>query len=109
MKPDFVHLLGSAGALAVGALIGLSFGAVQDAAARKNQLLQSRGQLNSAWGVVPGSMRRTAYLLMILAAVQLICPLMFTNGCQWWVSGGVAAGYGSYLYRQLRRRMAKCR
>jgi hypothetical protein len=56
---------------------------------------------------MPGSMRRTAYFLIILAAIQFICPLMFTNGCQWWVSGGVAAGYGSSLYRDMRRRMGE--
>jgi hypothetical protein len=92
--------------LLVGTVIGLAFGAIQDAAARKNQRLQSRGQLSSGWGVMPGSMRRTAYFLMILAGIQLLCPLMFTNGSQWWVSGGVAAGYGYTLYRQMRRRMA---
>jgi hypothetical protein len=109
MQFDLIHGLASAGALTVGAIIGLSFGAIQDAAARKYQLLLNRGQLSSGWGVVPGSMRRTAYFLMILAAIQVICPLMFTNGCQWWVSGGVAAGYGTCLYRQLRRRIAASR
>ncbi|HEX4122392.1 MAG TPA: hypothetical protein VH619_17390 [Verrucomicrobiae bacterium] len=109
MQFDIIHGMASAGALTVGVVIGLSFGAIQDAAARKYQLQLSRGQLNSGWGVVPGSMRRTAYFLMILAAIQVVCPLIFTNGCQWWVSGGVAAGYGFALYRQMRRRMARNR
>jgi hypothetical protein len=54
---------------------------------------------------MPGSMRRVAYLLVALAGVQVICPLLFTNGTQWWVSGGVVAGYGLVLAQELRRRM----
>jgi hypothetical protein len=44
-----------------------------------------------------------------LVLVQLICPLFFVNGSQWWVSGGVVLGYGSILYRQLRQRQAALR
>lgn len=109
MQLDFIHGLASVAALTVGAFIGLSFGAIQDAAARRLQQLQSCGKLNSGWAVVPGSMRRTGYFLMILAAIQLICPLLFTNGCQWWVSGGVVLGYGAMLWQQLRKRMAASR
>jgi hypothetical protein len=106
MISGFDQVLVCALCLGVGAAIGLAFGAVQDAAARKNQQLQSNGKLTSGWAVMPGSMRRTAYFLMILAAIQLVCPQIFSNGCQWWVSGGVVAGYGGSLYRQMRRRMA---
>lgn len=106
---DFYHILASATALSAGVLIGLAFGAIQKAAAKKNQQLQSAGRLQSGWAVMPGSMRRIAYLLVALAGVQLICPLLFTNGCQWWVSGGVAAGYGLCLYWQLRHRLAERR
>ena len=55
---------------------------------------------------MPGSMRRTAYLLMALAGVQFVCPLLFTNGCQWWVSAGVVGGYGWALWRKLRQNLA---
>jgi hypothetical protein len=106
MQLDFYHILASATALTAGGLIGLAFGAIQKAAARKNQRLHNAGQLNSGWAVMPGSMRRVAYLLIAMAGVQLICPLLFNNGCQWWVSGGVVAGYGTILLQQLRRRMA---
>jgi len=41
--------------------------------------------------------------------VQLFCPLLFTNGYQWWVSGGVAAGYGTMLFLQLRQRLSEPR
>ncbi|HUD46846.1 MAG TPA: hypothetical protein VMR33_08450 [Candidatus Baltobacteraceae bacterium] len=106
MQIDFYHILASATALGAGALIGFSFGTIQKAAARRNQQLQSDGQLKSGWAVMPGSMRRVAYLLVALAGVQFICPLLFTNGCQWWVSGGVVVGYGAILLQQLRRRRA---
>jgi hypothetical protein len=106
MQLSFSHILGSATALVAGALIGYAFGNIQKFAARRNQQLHSAGQLNSGWAVMPGSMRRVAYLLVALAGVQLICPLLFANGCQWWVSGGVVAGYGAILFQQLRLRMA---
>ena len=58
---------------------------------------------------VPGAMRRTAYLLMLLALIQVLCPMLFANATQWWVSGGVAAGYAFVLSWQLRQRMAQNR
>lgn len=109
MQLDLYHILASAAALTAGTVIGIAFGSIQKAAARKNQLLHSAGQLNSGWAVMPGSMRRVAYLLVALAGVQLICPLLFANGSQWWVSSGVVAGYAMILAQQLRRRMAACR
>jgi len=96
-------------AMAGGTTIGLVFGAVQEAAARKYQLQQRNGAFNTAWAAIPGSMRRTAGLLMALALVQLVCPLLFNNGCQWWVSGGVVAGYGWSLYRKLRQTLVAAR
>jgi len=54
---------------------------------------------------MPGSGARVAYLLVILALVQFLCPMLFVNGIQWWVSGGVVAGYGCVLYSQMRRRV----
>jgi len=106
MQNDFYHILACATAIAAGGLIGVTFGSIQEAAARRNQQLQSAGELNSGWAVMPGSMRRVAYLLVALAGVQFFCPLLFKNGCQWWVSGGLVAGYGAMLWRQLRRRLA---
>lgn len=97
----------SAAALVAGGLIGVSFGLVQQAAWRRHQRLEQSGKFNSGWAVMPGSMRRVAYLLVALALVQILCPLLFTANCQWWVSGGVIAGYGSMLYSQLRQRLAQ--
>ena len=102
---QYVLLLADFAALAVGALIGYGFGLIQEAAARRYERLQNTGKLKTGWAVMPGSMRRTAYLLVALAGVQLICPLLFNNGCQWWVSGGVVAGYGWALYNKLRQTM----
>ena len=42
-------------------------------------------------------------LMMALVLVQVVCPMLFVNGIQWWVSGGVVLGYGSVLFSQLLR------
>jgi hypothetical protein len=94
-------------ALSAGALIGISFGLFQHAAWRRYKKLQQAGGLNDGWAIMPGSLRRVAYLLVALALVQLVCPLLFKDGCQWWVSGGVAAGYGAMLYIGLRQRLTQ--
>jgi hypothetical protein len=91
--------------LLVGAGIGYGFGLIQDMAARRNQQREDSGKLKSGWAVMPGSMRRVSYLVMALVLVQVICPLLFTNGIQWWVSGGLVAGYGLVLYSQLRQKL----
>jgi hypothetical protein len=93
--------------LVAGGLIGVSFGMVQDAAGRRYKKLEQSGALNTAWAVMPGSFRRVAYFLVALALIQLLCPLLFTDGCQWWVSGGVVAGYGAILFGQLRQRLSQ--
>ena len=87
--------------LIAGGVIGLGFGAVQDIALRRNQKLQQAGTLNNGWAVMPGSMRRVAYLMIALVLVQIICPLLFEGSTQWWVSGGVVVGYGTLLFRRL--------
>jgi uncharacterized membrane protein len=50
---------------------------------------------------VPGSGARVAYLLIALVLIQVLCPLLFVAGTQWWVSGGLAAGYGWSLFRKM--------
>ena len=50
--------------------------------------------------MIPGSFRRVACLMLALALVQIICPMLFVDRTQWWVSGGVAAGYGWRLWQQ---------
>ncbi len=91
--------------LLVGAVIGLGFGMIQELAWRRNERLQQTGKLSHGWAVMPGSMRRVAYLLVALAGVQVICPLLFAGASQWWVSGGVVLGYGFLLFRQLQRKL----
>ena len=103
------NLIWCLGALAAGGIIGVSFGAVQDAARRRNERLQADGDLSSGWAIMPGSFRRVAYLLMALAIVQVICPVLFRDGSEWFVSGGVVGGYGLALYSQLRQRLARNR
>lgn len=92
-------------ALVAGGVIGLAFGSLQQAAQRRLEKQQATGQLKSAWSLIPGSGARVAYLLVALALVQLICPMLFADGIQWWVSGGLLLGYGSILFHQLRRRV----
>ena len=93
-------------AVLAGGIIGVSFGMLQTKAWRRNQQMEQSGKLNTGFGVMPGSMRRVAYLVVALALVQVVCPLLFTNHCEWWVSAGVVGGYGAMLLIQLRRRLA---
>lgn len=100
-------LIWSIAAVIAGVLIGLSFGQLQILAWRKHQALAQAGNLDPGRVVMPGSFRRVAYLIVALAMVQLLCPLLFSNGYQWWVSGGVVAGYGTMLFLQLRQRLSE--
>jgi len=88
--------------LAVGGAVGYSFGAIQNAALRKHQKRQQVGAFKNAWAVMPGSMTRIAFLLVMLAVIQVLIPVLFDGGMQWLVSGGVVIGYGSTLLKQLR-------
>lgn len=90
--------------LFAGAVIGLGFGWVQNLALQRNQKRQQSGSLHSGWAVMPGSMSRVAYLLLALVLVQILCPLLFVNRSQWWVSAGVVAAYGTLLFRRLGQR-----
>ncbi len=103
MNAHLIDGLQAMGGLLAGGLIGLGFGQLQHVAWRRNQALQQAGRFNSGWAAMPGSFRRIAFLLIALALVQLGCPLLFADGREWWVSGGVLVGYGSVLCRQLLR------
>jgi len=102
----FFEILWSVVALAAGGAIGFAFGKIQESAWRRYQKQEDNGQFKSGWAVMPGSGRRVAYLLAALAGIQVICPLLFNNGCQWLVSAGLVGGYGIVLGRQLRTRIA---
>lgn len=106
MNIQFTEILRYTAALVAGGLIGYAFGTIQQFALRRNEKRQQSGQLNSGWSLMPGSGLRVAYLVVALALIQVICPVFFYNGSQWWVSGGVVLGYGTILYRQLRQRQA---
>jgi hypothetical protein len=106
MQPQLTFMLQCIIGLAAGAVIGTGFGILQDAARRRHEKLQESKGLKSGWSLIPGSGARVAYLLVALALIQLVCPLWFHEGVQWWVSGGVVAGYGYILFRQLRARIA---
>src|SRR6185295_6144804 len=106
MATQFINMLASIVALIVGGLIGAAFGTLQNIARRKNEQKEQQGQLKSGWSLMPGSGARVAYLLVTLVLIQIICPLLFKDGTQWWVSGGVVAGYGLMLALQLRQRLS---
>ena len=107
MATPFINMLQELAGLFVGGISGVAFGMLQDAARRRNEKKQAEGKLNSGWAVMPGSGVRVAYFLIFLVLIQLLCPLLFRDGIQWWVSGGVVAGYGFMLFYQLRERMSR--
>ncbi len=102
MQPHIVSLMISIFGLIAGILIGVGFGWLQNTALRRYQKRQREAGL-SEWNVMPGSMRRVAGLMIALLVIQLICPLLFKDGTQWWVSGGVCLGYGSLLFWRLKQ------
>jgi hypothetical protein len=91
---------------ATGAGIGLAFGLLQETAKRRHQERLDRGDLRSAWSLIPGAGTRVAYLLVTLAVIQACFPALFAHNVQWWVSGGLVAGYGYTLFRKLRRTLS---
>src|SRR5437899_1877518 len=90
--------------LIAGVTIGYCFGMAQRAALLHNQKLEQSGNFKSGWTVMPGSGGRVALLMITLVLIQIVCPMLFTGGTEWWVSAGVLSGYGSQLYHQLRLR-----
>jgi hypothetical protein len=104
MESLLLNVLRISLALITGGFIGYAFGLIQNAARLRHEKRQQEGKFKNAWSIIPSSGARTAYLLIALLLVQLICPLLFVEGTQWMVSGGVAAGYGWVLLQQLLRR-----
>lgn len=90
-------------------IVGLGFGLLQAAARRRLERRQNAGRLNNGWAIMPGSMTRVAALLAVLGGVQILCPMLFTDGVQWAVSVGVVLGYGVHLFETLRVRRAALR
>jgi hypothetical protein len=101
-----MDLLLSLAGLVVGGGIGFAFGTAQDAALRRQEKRQEMGRLSSGWAMMPGSAGRVTSLLLILVAVQVLCPMLFDGNVQWLVSAGVVIGYGWTLLQQLRRRLS---
>jgi putative copper export protein len=108
MTTQFINMLAAIIALIAGGLIGVGFGLIQDRARRRNEKRQIAGQFSSGWAAMPGSGMRVAGLVVVLVLVQVFCPMLFTKNdlIKWWVSGGVAAGYGLMLGLQLRARLS---
>ncbi len=90
------HLAG----VVAGSVLGCTFGLFQAVVSRHNEKhpdaeeLKTRG---SPWFETDAC---AAYLLVILIAIQLICPVLLPGGMEWWASSGVLLGYGAVLFRQ---------
>lgn len=107
---NLIDLLRIAGSLLIGGGIGWSFGLLQAAAQRQNQEKETAGRVKSIWRLMPGSGQRVAYLLLTLVLIQIVCPMLFVEGTQWWVSGGLLAGYAYvWVQRLVRLRQAVAR
>ncbi len=107
METQLADILRPVLGFVLGGSIGLGFGLLQAAAQRRHRRRQESGRLKTGWVLVPGSMGRVAYLLIALVLVQVVSPAMFSGGEQWWVSAGVALGYGALLASQVYRRRAE--
>ncbi len=107
LMQSFLEILRTGLALGVGAAIGLAFGRMQNYALRQHQKQVESGEFKSPWRIMPGSGGRVALLLIALVLIQLVCPMLFADGTQWWVSGGLVAGYGWVLFKQLREKQAR--
>ena len=103
MQYQIADLVRDLAGLLVGGIIGLAFGLLQQAAMRRNEARERTGNLKSGWNLMPGAGVRVAYLVLALALIQVVCPMLFTDGShtQWVVSAGVVVGYGRTLLQQL--------
>lgn len=107
MQTHLIEILCHVAAVIAGVTVGGLFGYLQNLALRRNEQQEQAGKLKDGWSLMPGAGARVAYFLITLVLVQVCCPVFFVEGTQWWVSAGVAAGYGWQLARQLRERLAK--
>lgn len=109
MHLTFLGILSMLVAAGIGLSIGYGFGVLQRTARLKNEERERRGQVKNGWSLMPSSGQRVAYLLIALVVIQVLCPMLFSGGIEWWVSGGLAVGYGWCLYRDLRVKLASLR
>lgn len=104
MSNVLISLIAVTGALTTGGAIGFLFGVAQNYALTRNKKMKDEGMLRTGWAIMPGSMSRIAFLLFVLAAVQLFCPMFFQGDIQWLVSVGLLLGYGASFVRRLHQR-----
>jgi hypothetical protein len=106
MELHMITILTSIAGLIVGGIFGFGFGSIQNAAQRRHQKRQESGTFKSGWAIMPGSMSRVALFIIMLALIQLVCPMLFEGASQWLVSAGVVIGYGWTLLSQHREQAA---
>jgi hypothetical protein len=90
--------------LIAGGGVGAAFAFLQQAALRRHQRQEQQGEFTSGWSLMPGAGGRIALLLLALVAIQVLCPMLFVDGLEWGVSGGVVLGYSWVLYCHLHPR-----
>jgi hypothetical protein len=106
MNRSIVDVLIPVLAFIIGGAIGLAFGAVQQAAKRKNEKRQAAGRFSTSWRIVPGSMTRISLFMAVLVSIQLGFPMIFDGNIQWIVSAGIIGGYGWMLLKEYRHQAA---
>jgi H+/Cl- antiporter ClcA len=87
----------------VGGVIGLLFGLVQRMAKQKYKERQEHHKLSNAWSVIPGSVSRVTFLMVVLVLIQISSPELFDGNIKWVVSGGLVIGYAVLLLDDLRK------
>ncbi len=101
MKSDVILVILLFGGFAIGAVVGMAFGSIQAAAHDRYRRLQQHNRLTNVATIIPGSLRRIAFLLVALVSIQIAFPMFFEReGMQWVVSAGIVVGYGLALLRQ---------
>jgi membrane protein YqaA with SNARE-associated domain len=107
MQPHLIDLLIAVCGLLLGGVIGFTFGSLQQAALHRNRKRQQGQDAAVAMTFFSGSLRRTGFLLMVLVAVQVACPMLFEGAlAPWIVSAGVVVGYGWTLLKKPARKSA---
>jgi hypothetical protein len=90
--------------ITLGLVIGGAFAWLQLQALRRNELIARQQQLPTLLKQLPSSGARVAFLLIALVLVQVFVPA----ANKWWLTGGLAAGYGvPFLWRLLQMAQRK--
>jgi hypothetical protein len=103
MDAGMTYTIISLGALLFGGAVGIIFGILQHRALLRDQKRQEGKSLKRRRLVIPSSFRRIFYLIMLLMAIQYVCPFLFRDSStQWILTAGIVIGYGWTLLKRIR-------